>query len=60
MGVPRQLLGLGVVLVTIIPAYAASRMTAAHTQPPSVYASADRRDSGLDYVIFGSILLSTE
>ncbi|MGH7313017.1 MAG: lytic transglycosylase domain-containing protein, partial [Candidatus Rokuibacteriota bacterium] len=51
MGVPRQLLGLGVVLVTIIPAYAASRMTTAHTQPPSVYALADGRDSGLDYVV---------
>lgn len=52
--IPRQLLGLGVVLVTIIPAYAASRVTAAQAQRPSVYVSADRRehlDSGIDYFV---------
>jgi len=49
--VPRQLLGLGIVLLTIIPAYTVSRVTAAHEKPGSVYGFADRREdraSGID------------
>lgn len=49
--VPRQVLGLGVVLVTIIPAYAASRVTAAYPQPASGDVWAERREirgGGLD------------
>jgi len=48
--VSRQLLGLGVVLLTIIPAYAASRVTAA-TEPPQAYRPSDLREvsgPGLD------------
>ena len=47
---PRQLLGLGVILVTIIPAYAASRMTTVPlTHNPRVHASAQRME--LDAVV---------
>jgi len=41
--VPRQLLGLGVVLLTIIPAYAMSRLTA-YEQRPAVLVVADRQE----------------
>lgn len=47
----RQLLGLGVVLVTILPAYAAARIMASQAQPASRSGLAERWDSALeDYV----------
>ncbi len=44
----RQLLGLGVVLVTILPAYAAARILSTHPQSPSGSGLAARWDSALD------------
>jgi soluble lytic murein transglycosylase-like protein len=48
---PRQLLGLGVVLVTIIPAYAASRMTTIQAMQPPRVAESARSASSLDAVV---------
>ena len=44
MYVPRELLGLGVALLTMIPAYAASRVMAAPEPRPAAYALTDRRE----------------
>jgi soluble lytic murein transglycosylase-like protein len=44
----RQFLGLGVVLVTLVPAYAAYRVTAAPAQLPSGYAAADRWNAAME------------
>lgn len=48
---PRQLLGLGVVLVTIIPAYAASRMTTIQAMHPPRVSESERSASSLDAVV---------
>src|SRR3989442_11104016 len=42
--VSRPLLGLGVVLLTIIPAYVTSRVTAAHETSHAIYALSDSRE----------------
>jgi len=52
--IPRQWLGLGVVLLTIIPAYAASHLTVARETPHAVYALSDPREDsspGIDFHI---------